>query len=89
MIVGMIDYSNSIFHQIEYYHVISINCYIRINQIMENTESLRLDGNMIEVFQRIIVLATGYCEVALDLSAEDTPKNLKICFDLLRFCKKH
>jgi hypothetical protein len=88
MILKTIGYSNGMFHQIEHYHVINANRYIRINQIVENTGSLRLDGNMVEVSQRRIILATGYCEVKPESSSKDTSKTHEGLLRLTRFCKK-
>ena len=60
---------------------------IRLNTGVEDTESLRPDGNVFELEQRRIKFSTGYVEVKLDKSRCDTLKTHEDLLRLVNFCK--
>ncbi|KAG1205954.1 hypothetical protein G6F69_009170 [Rhizopus microsporus] len=58
-----------------------------LNTGVEDTESLRPDGNVFELEQRRIKFSTGYVEVKLDKSRCDTLKTHEDLLRLVNFCK--
>ncbi|CAO3645240.1 unnamed protein product [Mucor hiemalis] len=58
-----------------------------LNTGVDDTESLRPDGNVFELEQRRIKFSTGYVEVKPDKSRSDTLKTHEDLLRLVNFCK--
>lgn len=68
------------------YSIITSNSLNKLpNQ--EDTESLRPDGNIFELEQRMIKFSTGYVELKPDKSCSDTLKAHEDLLRLVNFCK--